>query len=64
MSKNILRNKGKIIIYKSSKGPELEVRLKDDTVWLNQAQIAMLFDTERSVITKHLRNIFKSDELE
>ena len=64
MSKNMLNNKGQVIIYKSSKGPELEVRLKEETVWLNQAQIAMLFDAERSVITKHLRNIFKSGELE
>lgn len=42
----------------------LEVKLKDETVWLTQAQMAELFLTERSVITKHLRNIFQIKELE
>ncbi len=42
----------------------LEVKLKDETVWLTQAQMAELFLTERSVITKHLRNIFDTKELE
>lgn len=44
-------------------GVSVEVKLQDDTVWLTQAQIATLFQTERSVITKHLRNIFKDNEL-
>ncbi|HPM70356.1 MAG TPA: hypothetical protein PLS57_05445 [Smithellaceae bacterium] len=51
--------KGQIILYKN----KLEVRLEQDTVWLTQKQMAELFDTERSVITKHLNNIFKSNEL-
>ncbi len=42
----------------------LEVKLKDETVWLTQFQMAELFATERSVITKHLRNIFQINELE
>src|SRR3989338_4590021 len=63
MSKNMLNNKGQIIIYKSSKGPELEVRLKEEMVRLNQAQIAVLFNTQQPAITKHLNNIFKSGEL-
>ncbi len=42
----------------------LEVKLKDETVWLTQAQMAELFLTERSVITKHLRNVFQAKELE
>ena len=58
-------NKGEVIIYGSGrKGPEISVRLENETVWLTQAQIAELFDTERSVITRHLGNIFKSQELE
>ena len=57
-------NKGEIIIYKTSKGPELEVKLKEETVWLTQSQIAILFDSERSVITKHINNIFQDGELE
>ena len=56
--------KGEIIIYKSPKGPKIKVTLENDTVWLTQAQISMLFDAERSVITKHLRNIFNSGELD
>lgn len=55
--------KGEIIIYKTSTGPRLEVRLEKDTIWLTQAQIAQLFDTQRPAITKHLNNIFKSKEL-
>jgi death-on-curing family protein len=56
--------KGEIIIYKSEDGPKLEVRLEEETVWLTQKQIAMLFDTQRPAITKHLNNIFKSGELD
>jgi hypothetical protein len=48
--------KGQVILYQN----RLEVRVVQETVWLTQAQMADLFATERSVITKHLRNIFKS----
>jgi len=41
----------------------LDVRLEEETVWLSQAQISDLFGIERSVTTKHLRNIFKDEEL-
>lgn len=51
---------GKVILYKKG----LEVQLKAETVWLTQKQISDLFATERSVITKHLRNIFNSKELD
>jgi len=57
------QNKGEIIIYRSSKGPEIEVKLEKETVWLTQEQISRLFGAERSVITKHLNNIFDSGEL-
>jgi len=56
--------KGEVIIYKSKDGPKLEVKLQEDTIWLTQKQIASLFGTQRSAITKHLNNIFKSGELE
>ncbi|MDD4333413.1 MAG: virulence protein RhuM/Fic/DOC family protein [Patescibacteria group bacterium] len=57
-------NKGEIIIYRPKGGEvRFEVKLEKETVWLTQAQIAQLFNTERSVITKHLRNIFASEEL-
>lgn len=56
--------KGEIIIFQiSGKGAGLEVRLEKDTVWLSQKQIADLFGTERSVITKHLRNVINDGEL-
>jgi prophage maintenance system killer protein len=57
------KNRGEIIIYRTPNGPELEVRLREETIWLTQAQVASLFDTERSVITKHLRNIFQEGEV-
>ncbi|BCB95447.1 cytochrome c [Dissulfurispira thermophila] len=56
---------GEILFYKAPDGNvNLEVRLEKDTIWLTQKQMAMLFETERSVITKHLKNIFNSNELE
>jgi len=56
---------GEIIIYRSKEGrAELEVKLQEETVWLTQEQVALLFNTERSVITKHLSNIFESGELD
>lgn len=55
--------KDEIIIYKDKTGPELQIKLQGDTVWLNQAQIAELFQTDRSSITKHIRNIINSAEL-
>ena len=57
--------KGEIIIYRTKdKNIQLEVKLEQETVWLSQEQIAKLFKTERSVITKHLGNIFRSNELD
>ncbi|MBU3925043.1 virulence protein RhuM/Fic/DOC family protein [Patescibacteria group bacterium] len=54
-----------IVIYKASKGDiQIDVRLENETIWLTQAQIAQLFGSERSVITKHIRNIFQNGELE
>lgn len=52
-----------IVIYQSPEGVRVDVKLVRETVWLTQKQMADLFDTERSVITKHLRNIFTSGEL-
>ena len=54
-----------IEIYKSlDNAIELQVNLDNDTVWLNQAQLAELFKKDRTVISKHIRNIFKEGELE
>lgn len=51
-----------IAIYQSQSGA-VEVRLDGETVWLNQEQMTQLFGRERSVITKHIRNLFKEGEL-
>jgi prophage maintenance system killer protein len=55
---------GKIVIYQSGKVPEVQVRIVGETLWLTQAQVAELFGAERSVITKHIRNILTSKELD
>ncbi len=65
MNKQEKFNKGEIIIYKPKNGGiELRVKLEKETIWLRQAQIADLFDVQRPAITKHLRNVFKSRELD
>jgi hypothetical protein len=53
-----------IILYQTDELPEhIEVRLDGDTVWLSLNQIAQLFNRDKSVISRHLRNIYKSGEL-
>lgn len=55
----------KIVIYQTEDGnTSIDVKLENETVWLTQAQIAMLFGTKRPAITKHLKNIYASGELE
>lgn len=54
-----------IRIYQTSDGQTaVEVRIEKDTIWLNQIQCADLFQTERSVINKHILNIYKTGELD
>ena len=58
-------DRGEIIIYQTADGEtRLDVRMENDSVWLTQAQIAQLFGTEIPAISKHIRNIFQSGELE
>jgi hypothetical protein len=53
-----------VLLYQAPDGrTRLEVRMQGETVWLTQAQMAELFQRERSVITKHIRNIFQEGEL-
>ena len=59
-----MENQGEIILYQPDEVGELEVRLEDETVWLTQAQIAELFGTEVPAISKHIRNIIRSEEFE
>jgi len=53
-----------IILYQPDSTVEIEVRLENENIWLTQAQIAMLFGTQRPAITKHLNNIYKTGELD
>ena len=53
-----------IVIYKTEDDLRLEVQTDGETVWLTQEQMCRLFGRERSVITKHIANIFKEGELE
>ena len=55
----------KIIIYQTEDGQtQIDVRLENDTVWLTQAQMAELFQTDRTSIVRHINNIYKVDELD
>lgn len=57
-------NRGNIVIYQTKDGKtSIDVKLEDETVWLNQAQMAELFQTDRTSIVKHVNNIYKSEEL-
>ena len=56
---------GEILVYEAPDGSaQVDVRLDQETVWLNQEQMAELFGRERSVVTKHIRNVFKEVELD
>ncbi|MFN8440908.1 MAG: virulence protein RhuM/Fic/DOC family protein [Caldilineaceae bacterium] len=56
---------GEIVLYETPDGEvKLEVTLENETVWLTQMQMAKLFNRERSVITKHINNIFREGELD
>lgn len=55
---------GEIVVYQPDEITKLEVRVEGETVWLTQAQMADLFGRDRTVITKHLRNIFSENELD
>ena len=58
-------NKGEIVIYQSKDGQaSIEVRIENENVWLDQYQMANLFYTDRTSIVRHIRNIYKTEELE
>ena len=58
------KEQNQIILYHPNDTISLEVRLENDTVWLTQAQIANLFGVGQPAISKHLKNIFTSEELD
>ncbi len=55
---------GQVLLFQAADGQvALDVRLEADTVWLSQAQMGELFGRERSVITRHVGNVFREGEL-
>ena len=58
-------DENKIVIYQVEDGQtRIDVRLENDTVWLTQAQMAELFQTDRTTIVRHINNIYRAEELE
>ena len=55
---------GEIVLYQPEGAVKLEVRVENETVWLTQAQMAELFQKDRTVIGRHIKNIFKDGELD
>ena len=57
-------NRGEIVIYRTADNQvQLDVRMEQDTVWLNLNQMAYLFDRDKSVISRHIRDIYNEQEL-
>ncbi len=64
MQHELTEQQNNFLLYKSKDGRiNINVILQDETVWLNQKALSELFGVDRSVITKHLGNIFKESEL-
>ena len=58
-------NKGEIVLYSAPDGStKIDVKLRDETVWLTQVQMAELFNKDKSVISRHIKNVFDEGELE
>lgn len=58
-------NENKIVIYQTADGQTvIDVKLESETLWLSQAQMAELFQTDRTSILRHIKNIYKTGELE
>lgn len=55
---------GDVVIYHVAGNTDLEVRVADDTVWLSQSQMAMLFGVKENTVTYHIKEIYKIRELE
>ena len=60
-----MKPKGEILLYKSDEGNiKLEVNIQDETVWLTQDQMTILFNKAKSTISEHIKNIYSEGELE
>ena len=56
--------KNEIVVYRPNETLRLDVRLENETVWLNQARLGELFGVDRTVVNRHIHNIYKSGELD
>ena len=59
-----MKQENLVIFESEDRNVELRVPIEDETVWLTQAQMKLLFEVDRTVVTKHIRNIFRDEELE
>jgi hypothetical protein len=59
-----MKTEGEIILYQSDDSTQLEVRIENETVWLSLNQMSDLFGRDKSVISRHIRNVFAEGELE
>ena len=59
-----MKTEGEIILYQSDDSTQLEVRIENETVWLSLNQMSDLFGRDKSVISRHIRNVFTEGELE
>lgn len=60
-----MKHTDKIVIYQTADGQtSIDVKLENETVWLSQSQMAELFQTDRTSILRHIKNIYKTGELE
>ena len=60
----MLPPKGEIILYQTADGrTSIDVKLENETVWLSSEQMALLFERDRTVIQRHIRNIYNESEL-
>ena len=55
---------GELVLYQSDNSTQLEVRIENESVWLTLNQMSDLFDRDKSVISRHIKNIYKEDELD
>ena len=58
------KKENEIMLYQPNETIRLEVKIQEDTVWLTQQQIALLFGVKQPAISKHFKNIFESGELD
>lgn len=58
-------NTGEILLYQNQDGSiKIDVRLEEETVWLTQAQLCVLFQKSKATVSEHLKNIFEEGELD